>query len=163
MSAPTREGTAWGLCLTAPPGSGKSAIFGEVHRRLTKNGVFVLAHAAAASARAASVDDMLRRWIEELGPALGTDPGLADNADPDTLDATFRSLLGRMAEGAASLCWSMPSISSSDDARPVRDLAAAALAGQRPAHRDGGSLRSLESARSARRRGDAHLATPRRR
>jgi tetratricopeptide (TPR) repeat protein len=96
-SAPTREGAAWGLCLTAPPGSGKSAIFGEVHRRLKQNGVFVLAHAGAASARTASVDDMLRRWIEELGAALGTNPGLADNADPDTLDATFLALLNRMA------------------------------------------------------------------
>ena len=69
-----------------------------MHRRLKQQGVLVLAHAAAASARATSVDDMLRRWIEELGAALGTDPGLADNADPDTIEATFHALLGRTAE-----------------------------------------------------------------
>jgi tetratricopeptide (TPR) repeat protein len=96
-SSPTQERTPWGVCLTAPPGSGKSAIFGEMRRRLKLNGVFVLAHAAAASARALSVDDMLRRWIEELGAALGIDSGLADDADADTIDATFQALLGRMA------------------------------------------------------------------
>lgn len=97
-SSATQEGATWGLCLIAPPGSGKSAVFGEMHRRLKQQGVFVLAHAAAASTRATSVDDMLRRWIEELGAALQTDPGLADNADPDTMDATFNALLNRMAE-----------------------------------------------------------------
>jgi hypothetical protein len=96
-SSATREGATWGLCLTAASGSGKSAIFGEMHRRLTKQGVFVLAHAAAASARAPSVDDMLRRWIEELGAALRIGPRLADDADSDVIDAAFRALLNRMA------------------------------------------------------------------
>jgi hypothetical protein len=73
-SAPTREGVAWGLCVTAPSGSGKSAIFGELQRRLTQSGVFVLAHAAAASVRATLVDDMLRRWIEERGAGDGSSP-----------------------------------------------------------------------------------------
>jgi hypothetical protein len=70
-SSATREGATWGLCLTAPPGSGKSAIFGELHRRLKQDSVFVLAHAAAASTRAPSVDDMLRRWIDEFGERWG--------------------------------------------------------------------------------------------
>ena len=96
-SSATREGATWGLCLTAPPGSGKSAIFGQMDRRLKQQGIFVLAHAAAASARATSVDDMLRRWIEELGAALGIDPGLADTADPDTIEAIFHAFLNRMA------------------------------------------------------------------
>lgn len=97
-SSATQQLAAWGVSLTAPPGSGKSAIFAELHRRLKQQGVFVLAHAAAASARAPSVDDMLRRWIEELGAASGADPVLADNADSDTIEATFRSHLNRMAE-----------------------------------------------------------------
>ena len=97
-TAPAKVGAAWGLCLTGEPGSGKSAIFGELHRRLKTNNLVVLAHAAGASPRAPSVDDMLRRWIDELGAALGADPGLADNADPDTIDTTFHALLGRMAE-----------------------------------------------------------------
>ena len=97
-TAPAQPGAAWGLCLTGEAGSGKSAIFGELHRRLKSHNTIVLAHAAGASPRATSVDDMLRRWIEETGAALGTDPGLADNADPDTIEATFHALLGRLAE-----------------------------------------------------------------
>ncbi|MGO9474309.1 MAG: DUF4062 domain-containing protein, partial [Rhodomicrobium sp.] len=92
-----QQGAAWGLCLTGAPGSGKSAIFGELHRRLKQTNAFVLAHEAGASARAPSVEDMLRRWIEELGGALGVDPGLADDADPGTIETTFHSLLNKLA------------------------------------------------------------------
>jgi hypothetical protein len=70
-----RKEVSWGVCLTGEPGSGKSAIFGELLRRLRAAGVFVLAHAAGASLRSPLVETMLRRWIEELGTALGTDPG----------------------------------------------------------------------------------------
>jgi len=79
---PQHEGAAWGICLTGAPGAGKSAIFGELFARLRQQQTFVLAHAAGASARAPSVEDMLRRWIGELGAALDTNPGLNDTADP---------------------------------------------------------------------------------
>ena len=95
--SPSREGAAWGVCLIADPGSGKSAVFSELLRQLRTRNAFVLAHAAGASLRSPSVETMLRRWIEELATALGVDPGLADNADPDTIDATFRALLARVA------------------------------------------------------------------
>ena len=91
-----RKDASWGICLTGAPGSGKSAIFGELLRRLRAEGVFILAHAAGASLRSRSVESMLRRWIEELGTALGTDPGLAENDDPETIDAMFRALLARV-------------------------------------------------------------------
>lgn len=95
--SPAQEAAGWGLCLTGAPGSGKSAIFGELHRRWKQSNIFVLAHAAGASARAPSVEDMLRRWIDELAAALGTASGLAENADPDTIETTFYALLVRMA------------------------------------------------------------------
>ena len=92
------EGGAWGLVLTGAAGTGKSAVFGELHRRLQRSDTFVLGHAAGASARSPSVDDMLRCWIEELAATLGTDPGLAENTDPDdAIEVAFRTLLGRMA------------------------------------------------------------------
>ena len=91
-------GAIWGACVTGDPGSGKSALFGALYRRMHDSGVFLLAHAAGASVNAASVDSMLRRWIGELAAGLGTDPGLAENADPGTVDATFARLLGRMAQ-----------------------------------------------------------------
>jgi len=94
-SAPPQPGGPWALCLTGVPGSGKSAIFSFLHRRLSNT--FVLAHAAGASARGPSVEAMLRRWIEELGVTLGVDPGLGQDADPDTIETTFHGLLERMA------------------------------------------------------------------
>jgi tetratricopeptide (TPR) repeat protein len=91
------EGSAWGICLTGGPGCGKSAIFGELYRRLGAGGAFLLAHAAGASPRAPSTEDMLVRWIDELGAALGTDPQLPDGADPETIQITFSRLLDRIA------------------------------------------------------------------
>jgi tetratricopeptide (TPR) repeat protein len=90
-------GSSPGVCITGEAGSGKSALFGELHRRLGSTDAFVLAHAAGASIASASVDSMLRRWIAELAAALGTDPALQDNADPQMVEATFGSLLGRVA------------------------------------------------------------------
>ncbi len=97
-ASPMREGAPWGVCLTGEPGSGKSAIFGALLGRLRTGDALVLAHAAGASPRAPSVDSMLRRWIEELSAVLSVNVGLAENADPDTIVATFRALLARAAQ-----------------------------------------------------------------
>ena len=91
-------GAMWGACITGDPGSGKSALFGALYRHLRGVDVFLLAHAAGASVNAGSVDSMLRRWLSELAGALSTDPGLSENADPDTVDAAFARLLGQMAQ-----------------------------------------------------------------
>jgi tetratricopeptide (TPR) repeat protein len=96
-TSPTHADGLPGVCITGEAGSGKSALFGELHRRLGRTDAFVLAHAAGASVASPSVDSMLRRWIDELAAALGTEPALAENADPETVDATFSALLGRMA------------------------------------------------------------------
>ena len=118
--SPAQDGGSRGICVTGDPGSGKSALFGALyhppkpeteevvpanqrHRsgstcRLGGSDVFLLAHAAGASVVAASVDSMLRRWIDELAAALGIrDVGLAENADAETVEATFVQLLGRKA------------------------------------------------------------------
>src|SRR5262249_10209968 len=97
-TAAETTGASWGACVSGDPGSGKSALFGELYRRLDGGKVFLLAHAAGASVNAASVDSMLRRWIGELAGELDIDPGLADNADPETVDAAFARLLGQMAQ-----------------------------------------------------------------
>jgi hypothetical protein len=95
-SEPKEDGT-WGVCLTGASGTGKSAIFGEFARRLHQTDIVVLAHAAAASPLSPSVDLMLRRWVGELAVQLRVDIDLPDNANPDTIDAAFQSLLGRVA------------------------------------------------------------------
>jgi tetratricopeptide (TPR) repeat protein len=88
--------TAHGVCVTGDPGSGKSALFGELTRRLRTSGGFVLSHATDASPRSASVDSMLRRFVEELAAAVGVEapPG---TGNVETLDATFASLLAKLA------------------------------------------------------------------
>lgn len=96
MSA-KRERAPWGLVLAGAAGAGKSATFGELHRRLQRSGTLVLGHAAGASARSTSVEDMLRRWIEELIAALGADPGFAKTGDPENIETAFRDLLALVA------------------------------------------------------------------
>ena len=95
FSASTRSGL--GSVLNGCAGIWQKRHLRRAAPALKQSNVFVLAHAAAASPRAPSVEDMLRRWIEELGGALGVDPGLAENADPETIETTFHSLLGRLA------------------------------------------------------------------
>ncbi|MGH6740856.1 MAG: ATP-binding protein, partial [Bradyrhizobium sp.] len=96
--SPPKVDAPCGVCVTGEPGLGKSALFGELLRRMKDTDAFVLAHAAGASPRASSVDAMLRRWIDELGSGLGAgDVGLAENADPETVETVFASLFGQMA------------------------------------------------------------------
>jgi tetratricopeptide (TPR) repeat protein len=95
---PTKDMVSWGICVTGDPGSGKSALFGELLRRVKETDAFVLAHAAGSSPQAASVDAMLRRWIDELGSALGVgDVDLAPNIEPAIVERAFASLLARLA------------------------------------------------------------------
>jgi tetratricopeptide (TPR) repeat protein len=96
--SPVEDRAMWGVCVTGEAGSGKSALFGELYRRFAHTDAFVLAHAAGASLLSASVDSMLHRFVEELARALGVDAGLAENANPEAIEATFAALLRRMAE-----------------------------------------------------------------
>ena len=53
--------------LTGTPGSGKSALFAQLHRDLEKDSsLLILANAAGGTQRGSSVDSMLRRWIGEM-------------------------------------------------------------------------------------------------
>ena len=87
----------WGACITGEAGSGKSAIFGALHR-LGCSDTLVLAHAAGASQRAPSVDAMLRRWIDELATEVGEGDPLPAGAGAEAVEAAFASLLWQAAE-----------------------------------------------------------------
>jgi len=94
--------TPWGACVIGVPGSGKSALFAHLYRDLVnpqspRRPVFVLANAAGTSTRAASVDAMLRRWIQELADFLKTANPLPEKATNDDVENTFYSLLNRAA------------------------------------------------------------------
>lgn len=95
-SSPT-NGIAHGACVTGDPGSGKSALFGELYRRLRETDSLVLAHATEASPQSRSVDSMLRRFNAELSTELGADAGPAVSPDGQTPQKTFASLLGKLA------------------------------------------------------------------
>lgn len=88
----------WGACLTGSPGSGKSAIFAELTARLrTEESVVLLSNTAGATPRGSQVGSMLDRFIQELATVLGIENPLPANASPDDVDATFASLLCRVA------------------------------------------------------------------
>ena len=90
---------SWGLCVTGAAGAGKSALWGMLQARLPQaKFALVLGHAAGASQRAASVDAMLRRWIDELAADLGVPWELAEDAKDEDVEAAFASLLGRVAQ-----------------------------------------------------------------
>ncbi|MBC8117907.1 MAG: DUF4062 domain-containing protein [Candidatus Saccharimonas sp.] len=92
------SGVTWGACLTGAPGSGKSSIFAELVARLSADdSILLLTNAAGATPRGSQVEAMLERFIQELADALGIDNPLPDQASPDDVDATFASLLGRVA------------------------------------------------------------------
>ena len=70
-ASPVSDDAVPGACVSGSPGSGKSALFSTIARRLKGQGVFVLAHAAGISVRASQVDALLRRWIGSWQVILG--------------------------------------------------------------------------------------------
>lgn len=91
----------WGACVTGESGSGKSALFGKLYREIKAAGGFVLAHSTGAGPQAASLESMLRRWIEEVSAAIHLDDGFASSADRETLEAAFAERLSRLASERA--------------------------------------------------------------
>lgn len=87
---------AWGVCVTGEAGAGKSALFAELHQKLS-GGALVLAHAASASPRAASLDRMLRRWIGDLAQAARVPTPLNEDTSPEDVEPIFADLLTRVA------------------------------------------------------------------
>ncbi len=92
------DGTRRGLVIVGEAGSGKSALWGMLHRRPKAKRLYLLSHAAGASPRAPSIDLMLRRWVEELSTELGATTELADDARDEEVETAFASLIGRIAQ-----------------------------------------------------------------
>ena len=101
---------AWGACVIGGPGSGKSALFAHLYRRLPLTPLrpnshppglcspLLLANAAGISARSASVDAMLRRWIQELADFLKAANPLPEKAGAEDVENAFYALLHRAAQ-----------------------------------------------------------------
>ena len=99
-----REGGLEGVCVVGPPGSGKSALFAELYRRLRATDVLLLAHAAGIGPRASDIDAVLRRWCLELAEGLGIPDPSADITARQLLKETFSALLVRAAAGRRVVC-----------------------------------------------------------
>jgi len=92
--SPATDGSAWGACVTGPPGSGKSAIFADLHRKLeSDSNILFLSNAAGATMRGSRVDSMLRRWIGVLAAFLDVKNPLAEDATVENVDLAFALLL----------------------------------------------------------------------
>ena len=104
-TSPPAPDAEWGTCVSGEPGSGKSALFGELVKRLReRDEVLVLAHAAGISARAGQIDTVLRRWTQQLAESLGlTDPAEAVKSRED-LEKAFAQLLSRAAAERRVVC-----------------------------------------------------------
>jgi hypothetical protein len=86
----------FGACIVGSSGSGKSALFAELHRQFTADGsVVLLANTAGGTIRGSSVDAILRRWIEELARFLDIANPLSEHITSDGVDSLFHSLLNR--------------------------------------------------------------------
>lgn len=99
--SPVEEGSDWGACVKGGPGSGKSAIFAALYRRLTEeapDNTLVLAHAIGSTPRAARLGDMLLRFIRQLAAALGRTPSVTEQSKPDEIEQAFRILMRQVAE-----------------------------------------------------------------
>jgi tetratricopeptide (TPR) repeat protein len=111
--SPAEQDAPWGLCVIGEAGAGKSAVFAHLVRKLQERDVLLLSHAAGTSPRSTHVDDLLRRWVQELADVLGIEDPLAkaetapdearalrsltDEGDKPKPEEVFRSLLSRAA------------------------------------------------------------------
>ncbi|MCK9603413.1 MAG: tetratricopeptide repeat protein [Candidatus Omnitrophica bacterium] len=97
VSAQT-ENTTWGLCFAGESGTGKSALFAHIHHNLSqRRDVLLLAHAAGVSPKSSQTEWMLRRWVSELGTALGETPAIPKDIKPEALERLFAQMLTRVA------------------------------------------------------------------
>jgi tetratricopeptide (TPR) repeat protein len=65
LASPPGTQPSW-ISVTGEPGSGKTAVFGELHRRLHASGVFTLAYSAGMHDGHAWAVPMVRRFMVEL-------------------------------------------------------------------------------------------------
>lgn len=87
---------ARGACLTGAPGSGKSALWCALRRQLMQGDVFVLAHAVGASPASTLLDNMLRRFVDEMQVALSLPPGDDAASTASALQERFTALLAKL-------------------------------------------------------------------
>lgn len=96
----TTECVPWGRCVTGHPGSGKSAVYSALHRKLEiDSDILLLSNAAGATVHGSRVDSMLLRWIDDLASFLGIRKDQFNESETlEELDQVFHRLLERASE-----------------------------------------------------------------
>lgn len=102
--SPGAGGDAWGVCIIGPAGSGKSALFAELHHLFSREDVLLLAHAVGISMRSRGVEGLLRRWCFELAAFIGESDPSVDATTRQELEPVFLALLGRVARQRRVVC-----------------------------------------------------------
>ncbi len=98
-------GSAWGLCLTGSPGSGKSALLARLARDLRRHeGALILTHMAGISPRSTRVDSVLRRWTEELAVSLRLPDPAPGCETAEDLEREFARLLSLASRQRRVVC-----------------------------------------------------------
>ncbi|HOG45694.1 MAG TPA: tetratricopeptide repeat protein [Anaerolineae bacterium] len=87
----------WAAVVTGAAGTGKSALLARLARDLEAAECLVLAHAAGISARAGSVEAMLRRWNGELSAHLGLSAGGDEATGLPQVEQQFAERLSQAA------------------------------------------------------------------
>jgi tetratricopeptide (TPR) repeat protein len=96
--APDNKYTNRALCLTGGAGSGKSAVFAILCKRLRKENILLLANMAGAGPRSREVNSTIERFVAELCHFLKIRNSLPEHYSPELLDNYFRTLLYKSGE-----------------------------------------------------------------
>ena len=102
--SPAAPEAPWGRAVTGGPGSGKSALFAHLARKLAGKDVLLLAHAAGIGPRSGQVDILLRRWIGELAAYLKEADPSETITNRDDLAKRFAEWLSRAAQRTRVVC-----------------------------------------------------------
>jgi hypothetical protein len=102
--SPVAPEADWGWCVAGEAGSGKSSLFGEVARRLAREKLLLLTHAAGISSRSSHVETLLRRWSAELAAFLAVDDPSTAFVSLGDLERVFADLLAQVASRIRVVC-----------------------------------------------------------
>ena len=90
-------GANWGACITGLAGGGKSSLIAQLSKKLQNDNTILLTHSAGISPRSTQVENLLRRWVDELTQVIGIKNPLTDQTTAKELEKTFHEILGRGA------------------------------------------------------------------
>jgi tetratricopeptide (TPR) repeat protein len=116
---------ASGICLTGPPGAGKSAIFAKLYQALARHTrVLVLAHAPGTGPRSDEIDLMLEQWVARLSTELNIDNPVAliPEEKRARADDAFSNVLQQAAGRGRQIVLLVDALDQMEDTARARQL-----------------------------------------